>query len=258
MTGCQRREAAPEWTIADLLAVLYRRRIWIIATSGCCIALAVFYWACTPPRYRATAQIEVQSQSQGAFGLANATADRPSSEVSDSFDANLNLQTDMGILQSDALALDVIRRTGLEHTPDYFAPHAGRAGWLRNPLSRPRAVELLSTPLADAPSRRYIALRTFSHLRRVATVAGTRLISISYSDRDPVRATRVANALVQSLSDYTFQSRSSAAAQSASWLATQLTDLKKQTDALDERAASLDRETGALGDDDSHNVVLAR
>lgn len=255
-------DAPAEWTLADLLHVLHRRRAWILGSLALCSAAALLSWIAATPRYRATAIIEVQKQSRGAFGLDNATADTPSTALSDSFDDNLTLQTEIGILQSDAVALDVIRRTGLESTPDYFAPPTNRHSWAtslrRNVFFWQKPLEPLSVPLEDAPNRRYVALKIFAKRAKIAPAAGTRLIRISYSDPDPQRAAAVVNALVQSLGETTFHSRSSAAAQSAVWLQAQLTDLKQQTDALDARAAALDRAAGSFGDSDAHNVVLAR
>jgi len=247
-----------EWTVGDLCAVLVRRRAWIIASLALCCALAAGYWLLATPRYRATAILEVQKESHGAFGLDNTTSDQSSTELSDSFDENLALQTEMGILQSDAIALDVIQRTGLEATPDYFGGRPTHFAWLHRLFFWRKPLEPLSVPLENAPNRRYVALKIFAKHRKIAPAAGTRLIAVSYTDPDPRRAARVANALVQALSDYTFRSRSSAATESATWLQAQLAGLKQQTDALDARAAALDRASGDFGDDDAHNVVLAR
>ena len=221
-------------------------------------ALALLYWACSTPHYRATAVIEIQKESHGAFGLENTTSDRHHHAVTDSFDDNLTLQTEVGILQSDALTLDVIRRTGLETTPDYFAPRPAALPSLHKLCFWRKPLEPLSTPLAEAPNRRFVALKIFARHRKIAPDAGTRLISISYSDPDPARAALVVNALVQSLSDYGFQSRSSAAAQSASWLSAQLAGLKTANRCARCARCRLDRVSGAYGDDDAHNVVLAR
>ena len=251
-------EPPAEWTLLDLFAALGRRRAWIVSAVALCCGLALLYWLSATPRYRATAVIEMEKESEGAFGLDNSTSDRQSTLISDSFDDNLNLQTEIGILESDALTLEVIRRTGLEPTPDYFAPHRGSLASLHRLFFWRKPLEPLSTPLADAPNRRYAALKIFAKHRKTAPQAGTRLISIAYSDPDPARAAAVVNAMVQGLSDYSFQSRSSTAAQSAEWLSAQLAGLKQQTEALDARAAALDRTSGAYGDDDSHNVVLAR
>jgi succinoglycan biosynthesis transport protein ExoP len=254
-----RESATPvEWTIADLFAVLTRRRVWIFSALALCCTIAIAYGIIATPRYRATAVIEMQKGSRGAFGLDNTTSDAQATTTSDSFDDNLTLQTEIGILQSDALALDVIHREGLEATPDYFAPRPSHFSWTHRLAFWRKPLEPLSIPLSDAPNRRYVALKIFAKRTKIAPAAGTRLISIEYSDPDPARAAAVVSALIQSLADYRFQSRSSAAAESGVWLQAQLTSLRQQTDALDARAAALDRVAGTFGDDDAHNVVLAR
>jgi succinoglycan biosynthesis transport protein ExoP len=247
-----------EWTVVDLFAIFNRRRAWILSSVALSLGLAALYWACATPHYQATAVIEIQKESHGAFGLENTTSDQQSTAISDSFDDNLTLQTEIGILESDALTLDVIRRTGLEATPDYFAFHRGIFPALRKLLFWRKSLEPLSTPLAAAPNRRYVALKTFAAHRKIGPDAGTRLLSISYSDPDPALAAAVVNTLIQSLFNYGFQSRSATATQSAAWLSAQLTGLRQQTDTLDARAATLDRASGNYGDDDSHNPVLAR
>ncbi|MGC2620307.1 MAG: polysaccharide biosynthesis tyrosine autokinase, partial [Acidobacteriaceae bacterium] len=245
-------------TLTDLFAVLSRRRAWIFSALALTCVIAILYGFSATPRYRATAVIEIQKGSRGAFGLDNTTSDAQATTISDSFDDNLTLQTEIGILQSDALALDVIHREGLEATPDYFAPRTSHFAWMHRLFFWRKPLEPLSVPLADAPNRRYVALKIFAKRTKIAPAAGTRLISVEYSDPDPARAAAVVAALIQSLADYRFQSRSSAAEQSGVWLQAQLTTLRQQTDALDARAAALDREAGAFGDDDAHNVVLAR
>ncbi|MGB6611015.1 MAG: GumC family protein, partial [Acidobacteriaceae bacterium] len=247
-----------EWTLLDFAAIFTRRRAWILSSLAACFGLAILYWASSTPHYRATAVIEIQKESHGAFGLEATTSDRPASAVTDPFDDNLTLQTEASILRSDALTLEVIRRTGLENTPDYFAPRPHAFATLHKLYFWRKPLEPLSTPLAEAPNRRFVALKIFARHSKIAPDAGTRLVTISYSDPDPARAALVVNTLVQSLFDYGFQSRSSAAAQSASWLSAQLATLRQQTDALDARAAAMDRVSGAYGDDDAHNVVLTR
>jgi len=247
-----------EWTLLDLFTLCARRRASILSSIALCLSLALLYSACARPRYQAGAIIEVRKESSGAFGLDNATSDKPATTITDSFDDNLTLQTEIGVLQSDALTLDVIRRVNLENTPDYFAPPSGPSAGLHRLFFWRKPLEPLSTPLSAAPNRRYAALRIFASRCKIAPSAGTRLISIRYSDPDPTRAALVVNTLIQSLSDYDFQSRSSAAAQSASWLSAQLAGLRRQTEILDARAAALDRASGDYGDDNAHNPVLAR
>ena len=170
----------------------------------------------------------------------------------------MTLETEAKILQSSTLALEVIKDLKLETTEDYYPPHQSGLhipAWL---TFWKKPVEPLTIPLDDAPNRRYVVLKIFAAHLTVTPMPGTRLIEVSYSDPDPHRAPVVVNRLIQSLTDYTFQARFNAAVQASTWLGNQLVGLRKQTEALQEKAIRLQRDTGIFGDGDSHNVVLAR
>lgn len=180
--------------------------------------------------------------------------------ASDALDYNITLQTEANILSSDSLALRVIQELHLETTEDFYPPpKAGQriqfASWL---FFWKRPVEPLSVPLEYAPNRRYVVLKIFASHLKVEPVTGTRLIDVSYASPDPQMAADVVNHLIGALMDYTFQARFTATAQASNWLTTQLDDLRKQTEGLQTKAIRLQRETGMFGDDESHNVVLAR
>jgi len=247
-----------EWTIGDIVAVLRRWRHYLIVSLTVFLLLVTAYCFLATPRYQATGEIEVQKQFSGILGLDNAIPGATSNTEADSLDYSMTLETEAGILKSSTLALDVIKDLKLETTADYYPPHKSRIQlptWLtfwKTP------VEPLSIPLDDAPNRRYVVLKIFASHLNVAAVPGTRLIEVSYSDPDPQRAPAVVNHLIQSLTDYTFQARFNAAVQASSWLSQQLVGLRKQTEALQEKASRLQRDTGIFGDGESHNVVLAR
>ncbi len=252
-SGFQRRE----WTLIDIFAIMRRRRAWIGWTITAMLVLVSIYCILATRRFMASAQIEVQKESPGVFGLdTSVTGDMPTAE--DSLDYSVTLETQANILRSDTLALNVIREMKLEPTADYFPQRAagpGLPGWLffwRKP------VEPLNVPLEEAPNRRYVALKIFASHLKVAPVAGTRLIDVSYSNPDPALAASVVNCLIQSLMDYSFQARYRATAQASTWLGSQLVELKKQTDDLESKAVRMERDTGMYGADGSHNVMLSR
>ena len=75
-TGLSIRPSSGLFSIS--LAIFTRRRAWILSSLAACFGLAILYWACATPHYRATAVIEIQKESHGAFGLETTTSDRPS------------------------------------------------------------------------------------------------------------------------------------------------------------------------------------
>jgi len=247
-----------EWTVGELFSVFRRRRAYLNWSVGGLLLLVTAYCLLATPRYQATSEIEVQKESPGVFGLESSVMGNTSNADADSLDYTMTLETEANILQSSTLALDVIKNLGLETTKDYYPAHQTGfhiPSWL---LFWKKPVEPLSVALDDAPNRQYVVLKIFSSHLKITPVPGTRLIEVRYSDPDPRIASMVVNRLVQALMDYTFQARFNATVQASTWLGDQLTGLKKQTEALQEKAIRLQRDTGMFGDDESHNIVLAR
>jgi succinoglycan biosynthesis transport protein ExoP len=182
-----------------------------------------------------------------------------SDSASDALDYNITLQTEANILMSDALAMRVIKDLHLETSQDFYPPAKGGGAllpaWL---LFWKKPVEPMNVPLDQAPNRRYAVLKIFASHLKVEPVTGTRLIDVHYSSPDPRMAAAVVNHLISALTDYTFQTRFTATAQASTWLTTQLDDLRRQTESLQAKTIALQRDTGMFGNDESHNVVLAR
>ena len=249
-----------ELTLGALAAVFKRRRAIILyVLSGFLIAVTLYCLLATR-RYQATGQVQIQKDSAGAFGLESSVMGDAADSASDALDYNITLQTEANILNSDSLALQVIKDLHLETTDDFYPPaktgHSlGLFSWL---FFWKKPVEPMTVPLDRAPNRRYVVLKIFASHLKVEPVTGTRLIDVSYLSPNPQLAADVVNHLIGALMDYTFQARFTATAQASNWLTTQLDDLRKQTQSLQAKAITLQRDTGMFGDDESHNVVLAR
>lgn len=248
-------ETGDLWTLADA-ANLWRRQARLVLGVCCgCLLLATFYCLVATPRYQAKALVEIQKEGSSPLGLASEELrDAPS----DALDYNVSLETQAAILNSDTLALQVIEQERLEQTSDYFGRSPGGFRLPQWVTFWQRPLEPLSIPLASAPNRRYVALKIFHSHLKVSPQGGTRLIEVGYLDRSPERSAAVVNALIQALIGYSVESRYAATAQASSWLSGQLTDLKRQTEALQEKAIGLQRATGMFGDDEAHNIVLSR
>jgi capsular exopolysaccharide synthesis family protein len=248
-----------EMTLAGVAAALGRRRaifFWVLAGF---LATVTVYCIFATRRYQATGQIQIEKDSSGAFGLESSVLGDADS-ASDALDYNITLQTEANILNSDSLALRVIQDLHLETSADFYPPSVKNSQSTR--LARlqfwKKPVEPMNMPLELAPNRRYAVLRIFANHLKVEPVTGTRLINVSYTNPDPKLAAEVVNHLIGALADYTFQARFTATAQASNWLTAQLEDLRKQTENLQAKAITLQRDTGMFGDDESHNVVLTR
>lgn len=245
-----------EITISGLLAVLKRRRSFIILTTLCCVSIAVCLCVFMTRRYKATGEIQVAKQSSDELGLDGMKGDGEG--ASDALEDNIALQTQANILQSNTLALKVIQTLGLEKISD-FQPKFSPIGWVLGLLSPRGPHDPPGASLEDSPARRTRVLNVFEGHLKVKPLAGTRLIEISYTSSNPQVAAAVVNQLTKGLVDYTFQTRYNATNEASQWLAGQMDDLKHQAENLQAKVVQLQREAGvySLGTSDSTGKELA-
>jgi capsular exopolysaccharide synthesis family protein len=194
-------------------------------------------------RYQSTGQLQVQKESMDGLGLSSMMGD--ASGATDALDANITIQTEATILQSDTLALQVIKDLNLESTPD-FKPRFTNAGWVMGLISPAGPKDPVRGSLEDSPGRRSHALAVFSRNLKVKPVSGTRLVEVSYTNPDPKVAADVVNRLIQSLTDFSFQTRYNATSQASDWLSSQLSDLRKQSEDLQAKVVQLQRDSGVF------------
>jgi capsular exopolysaccharide synthesis family protein len=250
-------------TLGDLRHIFRRRRHVLVWSVAICFTLALLVCIFATRRYQATGQIQVQKDSTDALGLGNMMGEAEG--ASDALDANITLETQADLLQSDTLALKVIDALALERSPD-FQPDFNPFAPLFKLFEPGVAMEPRGHSLEDSPVRRTRALKVFKSHLTVSVVSGTRLIDIHYLCSDPGLAAAVVNGLMHGLIEYTFQTRFEATNEASTWLGGQLSDLKKQAEALQARVIALQRQSGvvsmgvqdAQGRDQAYSVVVDR
>jgi capsular exopolysaccharide synthesis family protein len=212
--------------------------------------MGAFYCVVCTRRYEATGTVQVQKESADAMGLSSLMSGGEG--ASDALGANINLQTQANILQSDTLALRTIEDLHMEGTQD-FKPHWSLLGMVLGWFSPSGPADASSTALENAPQRRLRALKVFAANLKVQPIGGTRIIKIVYRNPDPKLAAAVVNKLTQSLVDYTFQTRFNATNQASQWLSAQLGDLRQESQDLQAKVVGLQKASGvySLGTTDT-------
>jgi polysaccharide biosynthesis transport protein len=243
-TPHQAYPAEHELNIHDLWKLFKRRWMTVACGTLVCVFLAAVFCALSTRQYQATAELQVEKEaSSSPLGVPDASGDAGS--YSDPLEENIALQTQAGILNSDTLALRVINDLHLESTED-FRPKFSLVGWVLGLVTPDGPPDPQEASLESSPRRRIAALRVFGKNLKVKPVAGTRLIDVSYLNPDPKLAADIVNHLAQGLADYNFQTRHKATSQTAEWLAGQLSDLRKQSEDLQEKVAQSQRDSGVL------------
>jgi succinoglycan biosynthesis transport protein ExoP len=231
-----------EMTIQDLWGILGRRRGIVLGVLLLTVGATAVVFAFSTRLYKGSAEIQVQKEAADALSMN--TMMGPESQP-DAVDSNINLQTQAQILQSESLALQVIRELNLETSPD-FRSHFNPLGWVMAWLAPAGAPDPVNVPLEEAPGRRARAIKIFESRLKVKPVSNTRLIDIEYLSEDPRTAAAVVNRLVQDLVDYNFQTRHNATREASVWLEKQLDDLRKQSEDLQAKVVDLQHDSGVF------------
>jgi succinoglycan biosynthesis transport protein ExoP len=196
----------------------------MFVTFAVCILIATLACIFTPRQYEARSVVQLQKSSADSLNL-DSLMGVGSTGTGDSLSANVDLQTQSNILQSETLALRTISSLRLESTKPYK----------------------LSDSTVSSPTRRDRSLKIFASHRSVHVIPGTRLIEVTFTDPDPDLAAEIVNHLVQGLIDFTFQTKFNATNEASRWLESQLGDLRQQSQALQAQLVAIQKNTGLFG-----------
>ncbi len=232
-------------TLRDLLRIFHRRKRSVFVTASVVFLLSVSACAFMTRRYTASGVIQLEKSSSDSLGL-DSLMGAASGGASDALSVNIDLQTQANILQSEALALKVVKDLNLEQNED-FKPHFNLIGWVIGLVSPGGPADPAHASLQDSPARRARVTKAFAKNLKVKVTAGTRLLEVDFTNRDPKVAAAVVNHLVQALIDYTFQTKFTATNQVSQWLEGQLGDLRKQSELLQSRVVALQQGSGIFG-----------
>lgn len=219
-----------------LIRLLTKRWKWIIGSIAISLLLALIITGNTKPIFESTTTIELNKTGGGSLDLGlDDIASQPLSSGESSL--QIDEQTEAAILESDSLALDVIKQLGLAAEP----PFVTKGGMLGGPVSEQ------GLPLEEAPHTRTRLLQIFKANLKVTPVRQTRLIQVSYQSRDPKQAARIANALVESYKNQYLQSHYDATSEASEWLTKQLSNLKANVEDSEKKLTDFEKDSGILG-----------
>ncbi len=214
-------------TVSGLFRVLRRRWTTVAAVTATIIALGMAICCLITPRYSATTTIEINNDYQSD---TTATVDSRTSATPDELKSEI--QTDVQILQSEDLALEVIKDLGLrDKTPFRSATYPKERG----------------LPLDQAPRTRERLLKMFSGSLAVESPLDTKLIHITFQSPDATVAAAVSESLATKFIDGTLERRHFSTTQSSYWLQKELADLKTEVEQSEQKLADFERETGLAG-----------
>ena len=231
---------AHESTAGEYLRLLLKRKWVIIGCFGTIFSVVAIASLKTTPVYEASGTIAV-NKPDTTLNFQNSTT-----LSLDYFDPT-ELDTEVKILQSDLLAMQVIRELNLDR----------RAGVANQAPPSPSG-DLAPDPLQTDPALASSMIGGFKGGLRVNLSPNTRIIEVHYRSADPQMAANVVNTLMQTYVENNFKARFESTMQASDWLSKQLVDLQMKVETSQEKLVRYQKEHEILGADEKQNITMEK
>jgi len=159
-----------------------------------------------------------------------------------------DVDTEVRVLQSDLLALDVIKQLSLETRPEFGGSGAAPDSSLQETTDALQPDSARTSSLID----------TFKANLNVSVVPNTRVIEIHYRSPDPQTAAKVVNTLMSSYVEQNFKTKFEATMQISDWLSKQLVDLQIKVETSEEKLVKYQKDHDILGIDEKQNIITSK
>jgi polysaccharide biosynthesis transport protein len=234
--------AFQESAIRDYLRVLLKRKWTVLACLFTVFSVVAIASLKMTPVYEASGSIAINKPDSSLGNFNNSTTFNI-----DYYDPT-DLETEVKILQSDLLALQVVKDLGLDRRPEF----GGKAA----PSSS--SLDLAPDPLQTDPSRTSALLGNFRGNLKVTLAPNTKIIEVHFTSPDKELAAKVVNKLMEDYTENNFKSRFDSTMQAEDWLKNQLVDLQMKVESSQQKLVQYQKEHEILGIDEKQNITTAK
>jgi polysaccharide biosynthesis transport protein len=217
---------------AVVLWRIIRNRKWTIAAFALIVVAVVMVASLLmKPKYEAVGRVVVIFHRENDTGVLGFKGVGPS--MLEDPEDTAAIDTQMSILRTDALAVQVINQLHLDKNPTF-------AGNSKGSTNQDRLV------------------RTFHHDLSVSNVKGTRVIEIRFRSRDPKLSADVVNSLTKEYVNQFYRNQLQLSSQISDFLADQLKELKAKVGDSQQKLLDYQKENGLSSLDDTQNIVTTK
>jgi succinoglycan biosynthesis transport protein ExoP len=234
--------SSQESAIGDYVRVLVKRKWTVLACLFTIFSVVAIASLKMNPVYEASGSIAINKPDSSLGNFNNS----PTFNL-DYYDPT-EIETEVKILQSDLLALQVVKDLGLDRRPEF----GGKAA----PPSA--SLDLAPDPLQADPSRTSALLSNFRGNLKVALAPNTKIIEVHFRSADKDLAANVVNKLMEDYTENNFKSRFDSTMQAEDWLSKQLVDLQMKVENSQEKLVRYQKEHEILGIDEKQNITTAK
>ncbi len=199
----------------------------------CTAASAIYTWR-QPRRYEALCRIDV-----------DLNAPKNSIDIGDAGQASMvtekEMATQLGIISSQSIAWDVIKRLRLDKQPEFAGPGIAKSD---------QDLELLPDVY------KFGMIRQFQSSLNVQFERGTEIADIRYRSMSRPLAALIANTIAQSYIERNFQTKFKTTRTTSTWLDSQLQSLRKQVSDSEQKFGEFQAKTGLLQTAEGRSTLL--
>jgi polysaccharide biosynthesis transport protein len=231
-----------ESPLREYLRVLIKRKwtvLGCLATIFTVVAIASLKMV---PIYEAWGSIAINKPDSSLVNFKDSSGGSV-----DYSDPTMDLDTEVAILQSDLLALQVIKTLNLDKLPEL----GGKPG--NAPVDN-----LAPDPLQADSAHTSSMLGSFRGGLRVALRPNTRVVEIHYVSPNPQLAAAIVNTLVNTYIEQNFKTKFESTMQASEWLSKQLVDLQIKVETSQEKLVNFQKEHEILGTDEKQNIITEK
>ncbi|HEY7351143.1 MAG TPA: polysaccharide biosynthesis tyrosine autokinase [Terriglobales bacterium] len=228
--------------LRDYLRVLIKRKWVILGSLAIVFGGSLIATLRTTPIYDAVGSIAINKPDPMLQSL------RDSNYSGFDYYDPTDLDTEVRILRSDLLALQVVKQLNLDHMPEF-----GGSG---EPQSS--SLQLTTDALQPDSARANSLLASFKSNLRVMLEPNTRIIDIHFRSPNKELAARVVNTVATTYIEQNFKTRFESTMQASDWLSRQLVDLQMKVETSQEKLVKYQKDHQILGIDDKQNITTAK
>ena len=228
--------------LRDYFRVLIKRKWTVIATVLVIFTTVTVATLRSTKIYLASGSVAINKSDPTLLSFKDGA-----SAPADYYDPT-DLDTEVSILKSDLLALQVIKALNLDKRPEFGG----------NGTTSSNAIALTTDALQPDSARASELLGIFKGNLRVALRSNTRIIDVSYRSADKELAAHVVNTLINTYIEQNFKTRFESTMQASDWLSKQLVDLQMKVETSQEKLVNYEKEHEILGIDEKQNITTSK
>ncbi|MBV8428701.1 MAG: AAA family ATPase [Hyphomicrobiales bacterium] len=243
---------SPAELYAAVLGFLRRRFPVVIFSVLLFLALAAAYIVTTPPRFTGHSVLMIDTHKSQVF-------QQQQSPLGDLPIDSAAVDTQIEILNSENIALSVVKQLHLEQDPEFIYPRAGLSatvlGFIMSFVPSGPPPPASSDPPAPDFRQLRTALGTLQGHMSVRRIGLTYAIAIDFESLNPDRAAEVANAVANAYVDDVLQAKYDTTRRAVGWLQDRLKELREQSLSADRAVVDFKAKNKIVNVDNSGRLL---